>query len=102
MTEIHRQSDSEKFEIPFRDQHDFGVFYIQLRNDNVAFSLRGFHTLAVYRSDFEQLPAASRRMYEEYLAEGRIIRPIPQPGSRRLMRTLEEVEQLAQRLAEKY
>ena len=105
MAERRPRSDSEKVEIQFRDQHDFGVFCVQLRNDNVPCGLLGFHALEMYRTDFEQMPEGSRQMYEEYLAEEKIIPPdiqIPTATGRCQMLSIQEAETLAQRLSEKY
>ena len=105
MAEQERASEYERWQIQFREPHNFGLFCVQLRADGVPFGLCGFHTILIYRIDFERLPATSRALYEESLADGRIVAVAGSTpdlrGSYHMVDTEEAIRELRER-AEKY
>ena len=105
MAEQGQASEYEKWQIQFREPHNFGLFCVQLRADGVLFGLSGFHTISIYRTDFEQLPDLSRALYEACLADGRVVAPAGPPtqlhGTYHMVDT-EEAKRKMRELAEKY
>ena len=86
----------------FKSRDAFGNFCVSLREDHIAFNLVGFQTIVLAQTHFEQLPAQSRKLFEQFKTSSLVqIVPTAPPGKRRLP-TQQEAEQLLEGLAKEF